>query len=147
MSHKSYPVVSVIIPHWNGIEVLSECLVSLKKTTYPALEIIVVDNASTDDSSAWIKENHPDIVLIQNDKNYGYAGGCNRGISHTKGSFILFLNNDTIMEPGWIEPLVDRMMRNKKIAAVQPKILNYYQRKIFDYYRERFGKTLWFFFR
>ena len=133
MSHKSYPAVSVIIPHWNGIEVLSECLDSLKQTTYPALEIIVVDNASTDDSSAWIEEHHPDIILIQNDKNYGYAGGCNRGISHTKGSFILFLNNDTIMEPGWIEPLVDRMMGNKKIAAVQPKILNYYQRKIFDY--------------
>ena len=96
MSHKSYPAVSVIIPHWNGIEVLSECLDSLKQTTYPALEIIVVDNASTDDSSAWIKEHHPDIVLIQNDKNYGYAGGCNRGISHTKGSFIIRGNKNYI---------------------------------------------------
>ena len=71
--------VSVIIPHWNGIDILADCLESLKKNTYPNIEIIVVDNASTDGSSDWISSHYPDIKLIRNNKNYGYAGGCNKG--------------------------------------------------------------------
>ena len=73
----SQPIVSIIIPHWNGIDVLSECIESLNKTPLPSFEIIISDNASSDGSQAWIKENHPDIILLENDKNYGYAGGCN----------------------------------------------------------------------
>ena len=73
-------LVSIIIPHWNGIDVLSECLDSLKQTDYPNFEIIVVDNASTDGSGDWINDHHPRIKLIKNDQNYGYSGGCNRGM-------------------------------------------------------------------
>ena len=129
----SQPIVSIIIPHWNGIDVLSECIESLKKSTLPSFEIIVSDNASSDGSQAWIKENHPDIILLENDKNYGYAGGCNYGSDIAKGEFLLFLNNDTIQNPNWLQPLVDRMKSDESIAALQPKILNYYNRKIFDY--------------
>ena len=60
----SQPIVSIIIPHWNGIDVLSECIESLKKSTLPSFEIIVSDNASSDGSQAWIKDNHPDIILM-----------------------------------------------------------------------------------
>ncbi|MBT7118370.1 MAG: glycosyltransferase family 2 protein, partial [Candidatus Marinimicrobia bacterium] len=127
------PIVSIIIPHWNGIDVLSECIESLKKSTLPSFEIIVSDNASSDGSQAWIKENHPDIILLENDKNYGYAGGCNYGSNIAKGEFLLFLNNDTIQDPNWLQPLVDQMKSDESIAAIQPKILNYYNRKIFDY--------------
>ncbi|MBC8467756.1 MAG: glycosyltransferase family 2 protein, partial [Candidatus Marinimicrobia bacterium] len=119
-------IVSVIIPHWNGIDVLSECLDSLKKTNSDFFEIIVSDNASSDGSQAWVKENHPDIILVENDKNYGYAGGCNRGVNLAKGKYLLFLNNDTIQDPNWLQPLVDRLESDSSIAAVQPKILNYY---------------------
>ena len=129
----SQPIVSIIIPHWNGIEILSECIESLKKSTLPSFEIIVSDNASSDGSQAWIKENHPDIILLENDKNYGYAGGCNYGSDIAKGEFLLFLNNDTIQNPNWLQPLVDRMKSDESIAALQPKILNYYSRNIFDY--------------
>ncbi|MDB9853979.1 glycosyltransferase family 2 protein [Candidatus Marinimicrobia bacterium] len=127
------PKVSVIIPHWNGIDVLSECLNSLKKTNYNSFEIIVSDNASTDDSQIWIKKNHPDIYLIENSKNFGYAGGCNIGAKAASGEYLIFLNNDTVQNPDWIKFLVDRLDNNKKIAAAQPKILNYYKKDVFDY--------------
>ncbi|MDP7666309.1 MAG: glycosyltransferase family 2 protein, partial [Candidatus Poseidoniia archaeon] len=132
-SGSGFPRVSVIIPHWNGIEILSDCLDSLTKSTYPNLEIVVVDNASTDGSPEWVAENHPDVKLVRCDENHGYAGGCNRGAEVAKGEFLLFLNNDTVHEPGWIEPLVESMEVNETVAAVQPKILNYFERNKFDY--------------
>ena len=126
-------MVSIIIPHWNGIDVLSECLESLKKTRYSDFEIIVVDNASSDGSARWIKDNHPDIVLVENEENYGYAGGCNRGAAIAKGDYVVFLNNDTVHDQHWLEPLISRIESDRNIAAVQPKILNYFQRDLFDY--------------
>ncbi len=127
------PIISIIIPHWNGIDVLSECLDSLKQTTYENKEIIVVDNASSDGSQAWIKEHHPDITLVENDENYGYAGGCNRGVPSAKGNWLLFLNNDTIQETDWLNHLADRVSESEEIVALQPKIRNYYERNLFDY--------------
>lgn len=132
MNH-SPKTVSVVIPHWNGIEVLAECLDSLKQSTYPYLEIIVADNASSDGSQEWVKEHHSDIILVENERNYGYAGGCNRGAAQASGDFIVFLNNDTIQNHDWLEPLVARLESDSSIAAVQPKIRNYFQREIFDY--------------
>jgi len=129
----SNPKVSIIIPHWNGIDVLSECLDSLKQCTFDSFEIIIVDNASSDGSQDWIKTNHPDVILLENDKNYGYAGGCNRGAQIAKGDLLLFLNNDTIQATDWLQPLVTQMDENKSLAACQPKILNYYKRDVFDY--------------
>jgi len=126
-------LVSLIIPHWNGIDVLSECIDSLNNTEYSNFEIIVVDNASSDDSVNWIKNNYPKINIVQNDKNYGYAGGCNRGIKTSKGDYIVFLNNDTIHEKDWLNHLVSFMENHSDCAAVQPKILNYYERDRFDY--------------
>ena len=126
-------MVSIIIPHWNGVDVLSECLESLKKTRYSDYEIIVVDNASTDNSVEWIKKDHSDIILVQNDKNYGYAGGCNRGAKVANGDYLVFLNNDTIQDQDWLTPLVRRMNSDSNIVAIQPKILNYFQRDLFDY--------------
>ena len=82
-------LVSIIIPHWNGIDVLSECVDSLNNTEYSNFEIIVVDNNSSDESVKWLKANHPKIKIIENDKNYGYAGGCNRGINNSKGDYII----------------------------------------------------------
>lgn len=127
------PMVSVIIPHWNGIEILSECLDSLRQATYSNLEIIVVDNASTDGSPDWIRLHHSEVILVENDHNYGYAGGCNRGLKIARGDYLVFLNNDTIQDSGWLEPLVDFLNKNPDVGAVQPKILNYYKRNIFDY--------------
>lgn len=127
------PLVCIIIPHYNGIDTLSECLDSLKKSTYPHVETIVVDNASSDGSPEWIEQNHPDVTLIRCETNAGYAGGCNRGATAATGEYILFLNNDTVHEPGWIQPLVDTLLEDPTAGAVQPKILNYFERDMFDY--------------
>ena len=125
--------VSVIIPHWNGIDVLSECLDSLGKSTYKNIEIIVVDNASSDGSQDWIRSNHPNIILVQNKSNLGYAEGCNVGAKSSSGEYLIFLNNDTVQNENWIESLVDFLNLNRNVAAVQPKILNYFDRTKFDY--------------
>ncbi len=127
------PLVSVVIPHWNGVEVLSECLESLSETKYPNMEIIVVDNASTDGSPDWVSLNFPQVKLIENDQNYGYAGWCNRGAKTAEGEYLVFLNNDTIQDHHWLAGLVDFMNLNSNVAAVQPKILDFFERTKFDY--------------
>ena len=133
MGEPSKPLVSVVIPHWNGIEVLAECLESLQRCSYPNIETIVVDNASTDGSPEWVEANHSQVNLIRSEENKGYAGGCNRGAEVASADYLLFLNNDTVHEPDWIEPLVSTLEENHNIAAVQPKILNYFEKELFDY--------------
>jgi len=127
------PLVSIIIPHWNGLDVITDCLESLKSATYKNLEIIVVDNNSSDDSVKHIKKNYPKVKLYENTANEGYAGGCNRGSEIAKGEYLLFLNNDTIQNKDWIDHLIDKIESDNLIAAIQPKILNYYQKDKFDY--------------
>jgi len=125
--------VSIVIPHWNNVEVLSECLESISATDFDNFETIVVDNASSDNSVSWVRSNYPNVKLIENDKNYGYAGGCNIGAEAASGDFLIFLNNDTVQEKDWISNLIKTINSDDKIAAVQPKILNYYDRNVFDY--------------
>ena len=125
--------VSIVIPHWNNLDVLSECLESISNTDFENFETIVVDNASTDNSVASVRSNYPNVKLIENDKNYGYAGGCNIGAEAASGDFLIFLNNDTVQEKDWISNLIKTINSDDKIAAVQPKILNYYNRNVFDY--------------
>ena len=129
----SLPKVSIVIPHWNNVEVLSECLKSIRSSNFSDFEVIVVDNASTDNSVQYVKSNFPEVKLIENGVNDGYAGGCNIGANLARGEYLIFLNNDTIQKPNWISSLLSTLISNSKIAAVQPKILNYYDRKIFDY--------------
>ena len=125
--------VSIVIPHWNNVDILSECLESISATDFDSVETIVVDNASTDNSVASVRSNYPNVKLIENDKNYGYAGGCNIGAEAASGDFLIFLNNDTVQEKDWISNLIKTINSDDKIAAVQPKILNYYDRNVFDY--------------
>ena len=127
------PMVSVVIPHYGGTEILGDCLTSLNKCSYPNLEIIVIDNASLDDSVQFIKSNFPEVNLIQSEYNRGFSGGCNFGAQHTKGEYLLILNNDTVHESDWVEPLVKMLEENPNISAVQPKIKNFYNRDYFDY--------------
>ena len=85
--------VSIIIPHFNGKEILVNCLNSLIKNRFKKFEIIIVDNGSSDGSQELIKNEFPQVRLIENAKNEGYAGGCNSGIPHSKGKYILFHNS------------------------------------------------------
>ena len=129
----THPLVSVVIPHYGGTDILGECLTSLNKCSYSNLEIIVVDNNSPDDSIQFIKSNFTEVKLIRSEFNRGFAGGCNFGVQHAKGEYLLILNNDTIHEPDWIDHLVKMLESNPNISSVQPKIKNYDKRDYFDY--------------
>jgi GT2 family glycosyltransferase len=102
----SNDLISVIIVNWNGRKWLKNCLDSLYSQTHRNLEIILVDNASTDGSVAFAQDLYPDIILISSPKNRGYAGGANTGILRARGSLILLLNNDTWMEKTFVEKLL-----------------------------------------
>jgi len=126
--------ISIIIPHYNGWEVLDECLSSLHKTEgIDNFEIIVVDNSSSDDSIIKAKKKYSLISIVSSAKNLGYSGGCNLGARKAKGKFLVFLNNDTIMEKNWLKILEKKINSNSNIASVQPKIKNFYKKSQFDY--------------
>lgn len=133
IEHKPDSRVSVVIPHWNNYPVLKECLVSLTETSWSNLEVIIVDNGSHDGSPDLVEKDFPQFKVFRNEKNEGYAGGCNRGSELATGEYILFLNNDTVHDPDWIDRLVLAIESQANIAAVQPKILNYFNRENFDY--------------
>ncbi len=97
------------------------------------MEILLVDNGSTDDSLSAVEKNFPEVTVIRNQTNLGYAGGCNVGIRQAAGEYLLILNNDTIHDPGWIEPLVNRLDSHPETASVMPKILSYSRPEYFDY--------------
>ena len=125
--------VSVIIPHHGGFSILDDCISSLEKSDFKDYETIVVNNNSQDDSITKIKIKFPKIKIISLKENLGYAGGCNMGALESNGKFILFLNNDTIHEPSWMQPLVDLMDSDSTIGSIQPKVRNINQNKKFDY--------------
>jgi len=117
------PLISVIVLNYNAGELLLNCIESVKKSSYKNLEIIVVDNISTDKSQKTCKEKHPDIKLIQNDENFGYCEGNNIGIREAKGDYIIILNPDTIVESNWIEELTSAYNKFGE-GLYQPKILS-----------------------
>ena len=117
------PLVSVIVLNYNSGELLVNCVNSLKNSEYTNLEIIIVDNISSDDSQKKCKEKFPDIRLIQNDKNLGYCGGNNVGIREAKGEFIVILNPDTIVDPNWLNELIFAYDKFGE-GLYQPKILS-----------------------
>ncbi len=119
---KEYPLVSIITVNYNHAEVTCELIQSLNEITYPNIEIIVVDNDSPEDDPGIIKRRFPAINFIQNPINYGFAAGNNFGLMAARGEYILLLNNDTIVEKGFLEPLVEKCEKNKLIGAVSPKI-------------------------
>ena len=118
-----YPLLSVIIPHWNGIRFLPDCLNSLKAQTYPAIEVILVDNASSDGSQAVMKEQYPWVRLIELPTNQGFTGACNAGMLAATGEIICLLNNDTEVEVDWAAAVMDAFVRYPDIGSVASKML------------------------
>ena len=124
------PLVSVIVLNYNAGELLLNCIESIKKSSYKNLEIIVVDNISTDKSQKICKEKHPDIKLIQNNKNFGYCEGNNIGIREAKGDYIVILNPDTIVEPNCIDELISAYNKFGE-GLYQPKHLSLNEKTIY----------------
>lgn len=127
------PSIAVTILNWNGKNYLETFLPSIFTTAYHNYTIYVIDNASTDDSVAWLKTHYPQVSIIVLDKNYGYAGGYNKGLQQIKADYFLLLNSDVAVTPGWLQSLATLMLSDPTIAACQPKILAYHHKEMFEY--------------
>jgi GT2 family glycosyltransferase len=133
MTREGRPLVSVIVPSWNARDLLTECLAALERLTYEPLEIIVVDDGSTDGSAEMITSQWGDRVrLVRNETNMGFAPAVNRGVRAARGAFIAVLNNDALPEPGWITALVEAAGRQPRTGMVASKILNLREPRILD---------------
>jgi len=117
------PLVSIIIVNYNGRPFLDDCLSSLKKIDYTNIEIILVDNFSTDTSLDFVKKEYPNIICIELDKNYGFAKPNNLGTKVAKGKYFLFLNNDTIVEPNFVSELIKIATKDQTIGILQSLLL------------------------
>jgi GT2 family glycosyltransferase len=100
---------SVVIPNWNGLHLLRECLAALEQQSFRDFEIIVVDNGSSDDSVAWLQAQASSVRLIALDDNMGFSTAVNRGIEASEATYVVLLNNDTLPEPDWLARLVQGM--------------------------------------
>ncbi|WP_051327064.1 glycosyltransferase [Desulfatibacillum aliphaticivorans] len=118
------PKISIIVVNYNGLKFLEDCFTSLTQTDWPkeALEVICVDNGSTDGSQEYLKKNFPDVAVLDHQPN-NYAAANNAGIKRASGDYVILLNNDVKMDPGWLRPLAAAMELNPRLGGVQPKLL------------------------
>lgn len=119
---KQPPKVSVGLVALNGAKYLPACITSVQQQTHPSIELLVIDNGSTDNTAAIMKRDFPEIRFIQNSANLGFAGGHNQAIRETSGEYYLALNQDVVLEPEYVSSLVKTITRNPHIGAVQGKI-------------------------
>ena len=116
------PRISVVVPNWNGRDLIDLCLESVRAQTVRDLEIIVVDNGSTDGSAEHLRRHHPDVRLVALAVNQGFAGGVNAGVAAARGEFVALLNNDAWAAPDWLERLTARLASEPAAGACAPKI-------------------------
>ena len=124
--------VTVIIPNWNGIGFLPDCMSALAAQTYTAFTTVVIDNGSTDGSVAWLRENCPDITLVENSENLGFTGAVNQGIAMTQTPYLILLNNDTAVAPGFVGALVKAIEASEKIFSVSSRMIQYHDHSKLD---------------
>ena len=126
--------VAVVILNYNGRKFLEEFLPNVIANCDPSTtEIVVADNASEDDSVALMRERFPEIRLIENGSNGGFATGYNLALRQVEAQYYVLLNSDIEVTPHWIEPVIELMDAHPEIAACQPKILSYYNKGQFEY--------------
>jgi len=127
--------VSVIVLNYNNKKYLGPCIDSVLKSDYPNLELVFVDNASSDGSTDFVKKrfgSESSLKIVQNSENLGYAGGNNVGVDFATGEYLVFLNNDTEVDRNWLCELVTVMESDRNIGAAQGKLISTYNRKRFD---------------
>ncbi|HQR94476.1 MAG: glycosyl transferase family 2 [Bacteroidetes bacterium 24-39-8] len=133
MFQNSLPSVAIVILNYNGKKHLENFLPSVLQSTYANKRVIVADNASTDDSIAFLKESFSTVELIVNQQNDGFAGGYNWALSNIKADYYVLLNSDVSVTTGWIEPIIQLMESDATIGACQPKLLSYFNPHLFEY--------------
>lgn len=125
------PLVSVVIPNWNGAHFLPGCLDSLRRQDYAPLEILVADNASSDGSRDLLAAQYTDVRLVALPENRGFTGACNAGMTAARGEIVVLLNNDTEADPGWVSAIVDTFARHPEAGLVASKMLLFDRRDHF----------------
>ncbi len=126
--------VAVVILNWNGRSLLERFVPTvLEHSGGPGVEVYVADNASTDDSVAFLKENYPEVRIIQNTENGGYSKGYNRSLAQISAEYYVLLNSDIEVSPNWIDPVIDLMESDEMISACQPKIKDLNRKDYFEY--------------
>jgi O-antigen biosynthesis protein len=110
----SLPTVSIIVLNYNGKKYLDNCFDSLARISYPKsrFEVILVDNASSDGSVAYVRKKYPWVNVTNLNKNYGFTGGNNAGVNIAKGEYVVFLNNDVMVDKNWLTELIKVVLTN-----------------------------------
>jgi GT2 family glycosyltransferase len=127
-------VVSIITVNFNHSYLTDDLLLSIQqKNSYPAIEIIVVDNASSENPVPDWEKKYPDVRFIRSEQNLGFAGGNNLGVAAAKGDYLFFVNNDTIFTENLIQTLVQTLEQHPQVGMVSPKILYYDQPDMLQY--------------
>ena len=129
----SSPKVAVVILNWNGKKYLDQFLPALLLSTYTNIEFVVADNGSSDDSLTFLESKYPTIRLIRFSTNLGFAKGYNEALKQVEAEYYVLLNSDVEVPAGWLQPMVQLLGSNPKIAACQPKLLSYIDKKMFEY--------------
>ena len=124
--------VTIVIPNYNGINFLKDCLESLLRQTYRDYEIIIVDNASTDGSVEWVRENYPAVHIIRLSENKGFSAAVNIGIKASDKEFVALVNSDTIAEEDWLFNLVDMIQGSEDIFSCSSKMLKMSNSQLID---------------
>lgn len=129
----SLPHIAIAILNYNGRALLEAYLPSVLATTYANKSIWVIDNQSTDDSVGWLQKHYPGIGLVKNEGNFGFAKGYNEGLKEIKAGYYLLLNSDVEVNPGFMEPVLEAMEADKRIAFAQPKMRWLRKPEYFEY--------------
>jgi GT2 family glycosyltransferase len=127
------PLISIVIVNYNGKKFLQNCILSVLKTNYSHFEVILVDNASIDaslDSIRDIIRANSKLKVVESEKNLGFGGGNNVGYSYSSGKYIVFLNNDTVVNPDWLTPLVNVLKNDQTIGLAQSIVLTIDGKKV-----------------
>lgn len=125
--------IAVVILNWNGKNFLEKFLPSVVSYNTANAQIVVADNNSTDDSIEFLRNNYPQITIVKNAANGGFAKGYNDALQHVKAEYYVLLNSDVEVTPNWIEPIIQLMDSDTSIAACQPKIKAYHNKNYFEY--------------
>ena len=125
--------VAVVILNWNGEELLKKFLPSVLATLPEYAEAIIADNASTDGSIAFLNSTYPEIKIIQNKTNGGFAKGYNEALTHVHNEYVVLLNSDIETPENWVQPMTEFMDKNPTVGAAMPKILQYRKKTHFEY--------------
>lgn len=124
---------AVVILNWNGRKFLEQFLPSVVEHTPATAEVIVADNASTDDSVSWLEANFPAVRIIRNTENGGFAKGYNDALRNVDADYFVLLNSDVEVTENWLDPVISLMDNDAKIAACQPKIRAFHEKEKFEY--------------